>query len=62
MIHFDTTAPTPEQFTQLMNQIVQENGRDFEGAKVDADNLVCELLKSLGYGESAEIFSGIPVF
>lgn len=62
MICVDSIAPTPEQFTQLMTQVVQENGRDFECMKVDADKLVCELLKSLGYGAAAEIFQGIPPF
>lgn len=62
MICVDSIAPTPEQFAQLMNQVVQESGYDFECMKADADQLVCELLKSLGYGEAAEIFQGIPPF
>lgn len=62
MICVDSIAPAPEQFAQLMNQVVQEGGRDFECVKADADKLVCELLKSLGYGEAAEIFKGIPPF
>jgi len=51
---------TPTEFLTKMNQIF---GRDKDGyspdteeAHVFADDLMCELLKSLGYGAGIEIF------
>ena len=47
---------TPEQFAARMREIFPETGYDEEIAHIAADNLVCELLTRLGYGEGATIF------
>ncbi|MGE7271373.1 hypothetical protein ACQKK5_07925 [Brevibacillus panacihumi] len=47
---------TPEQFVEKMREIFPETGYDEETAYIAADNLVCELLTQLGYGEGAAIY------
>ena len=48
---------TPEEFAKKMREIFPENGYyDSEVAHVDADELMEEVLISLGYGDGVEIF------
>ncbi len=48
---------TPEQFRDRMKEIFAAGARgDREGQHMDADDLMCELLESLGYKEGVEIF------
>ena len=49
---------TAEEFKVKMIAI-GKNG-DEEIRHVDADDLMCELLRSLGYGEGIEIFEDMP--
>ncbi len=49
---------TPEEFEVKMAQIFDEG--DTEEAHENADALMCEVLKSLGYGEGVEIFEEMP--
>lgn len=45
---------TPEEFATKMREL--SDSGDLEGAHVEMDDLMCEILKSLGYGEGVEIF------
>ena len=48
---------TREEFKNKMQAIADK--RDAEGGHIEADDLMCELLKELGYGEGVEIFEGM---
>lgn len=45
---------TPEQFAQEMWRLAQTRGA--EERHMEADNLICDLLKALGYGEGIKVF------
>ena len=45
---------TPEEFAKKMEEL-SLNG-DIEEAHGNADDLMCELLRQLGYGEGVQIF------
>ena len=45
---------TKEEFKERMQAIADK--RDTEGGHIEADDLMCELLKDLGYGEGVDIF------
>lgn len=45
---------TPEQFAAAMSQAAKD--RDTESAHATADDIMCELLRELGYEEGVEIF------
>ncbi|HEY9550599.1 MAG TPA: hypothetical protein VIR45_13970 [Kiloniellaceae bacterium] len=51
---------TPEEFARRMREIEDENKGDWEAAHCHATNLVCDLLRSLGYGDGANIFDRMP--
>lgn len=57
---------TPEEFARKMNEItyhVDDEGYfDEEVAHVKADNLMMEVLASLGYGEGVHIFDDMPKY
>ncbi len=46
---------TPEEFLQKLQELYGE-GQDPERFHGEADDLIVELLKQLGYGEGAEFF------
>ena len=48
------TPITPEEFRSRMEGI--DWGNSTEEAHMQADELMCELLRTLGYGEGVEIF------
>lgn len=45
---------TPEDFTAKMEEI--SNNMDKEERHIDADILMCDILRSLGYEKGVEIF------
>lgn len=45
---------TPEEFKQMMKEIAKKN--DTEKGHIEADHLMCDLLRELGYQEGADIF------
>ena len=45
---------TPKEFAEKMQLIVDEENTEL--GHIEMDNLMCELLKSLGYEEGVEIF------
>ena len=47
---------TKEEFAQKMRKIQTELEDDNEAAHVNADELLCECLESLGYIEGVKIF------
>ena len=47
---------TPEQFRDAMKEIDEKYGADTEGAHGQADDLMCKLLRELGYEEGVEVF------
>lgn len=48
---------TPEEFKKRMLDIFPESGGyDSEAAHVDADDLMCEVLEELGYGDGLKPF------
>lgn len=47
---------TPEQFRDRMKEIDEKYSADTEGAHGRADDLLCEVLRHLGYGEGVAIF------
>lgn len=50
----DNVTMTPEQFDENMRKLLAHY--DAEEAHREADNLMCELLRSLGYGEGVQAF------
>jgi hypothetical protein len=47
---------TPEQFKERMARIEAEHGNDPHKSHKLADDLTCELLTKLGYGEGVAVF------
>ena len=49
---------TPKEFAQEMRNIslLSQDGGDNEIAHCDADDLLCQVLRELGYGEGVDIF------
>lgn len=47
---------TPEQFKDKMLEIIKTNEDDPENAHPEADDLLCDLLKELGYGEGIKLY------
>lgn len=47
---------TPEEFTERMLAISKTMGLDLEGTHIEMDDLMCEALNCLGYGDGVEIF------
>jgi len=47
---------TPEEFKEKMASIVAGSGGDQEMAHIKMDDLMCDLLNELGYGEGVEVF------
>lgn len=45
---------TPEQAAKRMQEIADEG--DIEGGHKDADDLMCQILRTLGYGAMIEIY------
>jgi hypothetical protein len=45
---------TPDEFFRRMREI--EKSADPEGGHLAADELMCEILDDLGYGDGVEIF------
>lgn len=54
----ETTVVTPEQFLARMAVIAEDD--DQESAHCDADDLLCEVLASLGFGDGVAIFAAMP--
>ena len=48
---------SPKEFSEKMQTIAEV--RDPEEGHSKMDDLMCELLKSLGYGEGVEIFEDV---
>jgi hypothetical protein len=46
---------TPDEFADKMQEI--DTDRDIESGHVKADELMCSLLKELGYDKGVEIFN-----
>lgn len=51
---------TPEEFKERMKKICESSDYNTEDRHVFADDLMCELLRSLGYGDGVEIFEAAP--
>ena len=47
---------TPEKFSESMSHLLSKHSGDPEAFHSCADDLICELLNSLGYGEGVNIF------
>ncbi len=57
----ETTPPMqPHEFARRMREIAQSAEDDPEVGHLKADNLMIELLRSLGYGEGVNIFDEMP--
>ena len=52
----ETKIMTPDEFANKLKAIEEEYGGDWEVAHVRADDLICELLRSLGYSDGADVF------
>ena len=50
---------TPKEFADAMKEIEITEGGDPEVAHGMADDLLCELLDELGYGEGVEIYTNL---
>jgi hypothetical protein len=48
---------TPEEFAERMQKLSDFGERDPERAHRDADDLLCEVLEQLGYGQGIEIYA-----
>ena len=51
---------TPEEFEELMRNCVIDNYYDQEDMHIEMDNLMCDVLRMLGYGEGVKIFEDTP--
>lgn len=51
-----SSAITPNEFLSQLKEIDKQCNNNEETFHIQADDLICELLKSLGYGEGAEYF------
>jgi hypothetical protein len=45
-----------QKFKEAMENIFPDDGYDAEGAHLEADDLMCQLLEELGYEEGVKIF------
>lgn len=50
----------PEVFMQQMRALIDENSNDPEQLHIHADDLICDLLKTLGFGEAVKLFENAP--
>ncbi len=50
------TTISPEEFKARMGQLFNPAEYDEEIAHCDADKLMCDLLRQIGYGEGIDIF------
>jgi hypothetical protein len=50
---------TPSQFMRRMLDILEDLGPDTEEVHRQADDVMCELLRDLGYGEGVAVFCTI---
>ena len=50
---------TPEEFATRMMEIAADKNDDTEHAHAEADDLLCEALRELGYEEGVDIFEGM---
>lgn len=48
---------TPDEFKDKMQQIVDDCGWDCEGAHSAMDDLMCDLLRTMGYYDGVDIFN-----
>ena len=48
---------SPEEFAQRMREIAENS--DTEAAHGEADKLMCDVLRSLGYSEGIDIFDSM---
>ena len=48
---------TPEEFKEKM--ILLNDDRDIEYSHIKADELMCDILRELGYSEGVEIFENM---
>jgi hypothetical protein len=53
---------TPEEAKEAMKRILklQEDEGDTESFHFEADLLLCDILKDLGYSETVELFKKLP--
>ena len=54
---------TPEEFKNEMQKISNQLGKnhcDEEITHAEADDLMCNLLRELGYGEGVDVFEDMP--
>lgn len=49
---------TPDEFAEKMKRIVEETVWDVENCHREMDDVMCELLTELGYGEGVQVFYG----
>lgn len=47
----------PKEFYEKMLQLKNDFGGDEEAVHINMDNLICELLSVLGYGDGVEVFN-----
>lgn len=50
---------SPSEFFNAMQEIVLRCGADSEAAHLSADQLLCDQMDCLGYGEGIEIFKAM---
>lgn len=61
----NNTPMTPEEFKQAMadaRRKFDEDKYDEEDVHIKMDNIMCDLLVSLGYGEGIDIFDNTPMW
>ena len=54
---------TPEEFKNEMQKISNQRGEKFCDEEIThskADDLMCDLLRELGYGEGVDVFEDMP--
>lgn len=58
----DLKNMSAEEFYEKMSRLKNECGEDYELFHVKADDLMCELLKEIGYSKGVEVFENADVW
>lgn len=55
-VESDSNPISKEAFLVRMENIFYSSGKDVEGCHGAMDDLMCEVLRSLGYGDGVDVF------
>lgn len=56
----DDVLLSPKRFAERVQQIIQEEGEDYERSHTRLDELLCQVLEQNGYGDGVNIYRKTP--